>query len=116
MGQALILIVGHNASGKTYLSKRLADDLSIERVSGDDFRTFVINNTRYFADVDRVTRNGKMERLSQLVIDYRFGLTKSLLETGNSVIFDGSGTIPEWRAEWSRASGRVAVPTSRADG
>lgn len=91
MKQALILVVGQNTSGKTYISKRLARDLSLERVNGDDFRMFLATHTQYFKDINLSKSNKKMEQLSELVMGYRFGLANTLLDSDCSLIFEGSG-------------------------
>lgn len=93
----VFIVVGHNASGKTYVSKKLAKDLPVEHINGDDYRNFIIKHYRYFSKVDISLRTERGAQLSQLTIDYRFQLLKTLLESGQDIIFDGSGATVEWR-------------------
>ena len=46
--QIMILIVGHNASGKSTLSKKLASELQINIINGDMIRDMLISKIRFY--------------------------------------------------------------------
>jgi len=91
MAQLFINIIGHNASGKTTLAKRLEQDLNLSCISGDDFRYFVKEHIRYFNDLDISYPTERGKQLRPLTINYRLQLSQILLEAQESVLFDGSG-------------------------
>jgi predicted kinase len=98
MGLCLITLVGHNGSGKTTLSKKLSKSLNLNRVNGDDFRRFVIENIPYFKGHIMSMPTDLSRQLHPLVIEYRMHLAEILLKAGQSVLFDGSGATKETRA------------------
>ena len=100
MTQLFINVVGHNASGKSTITKRLAEDCGLNRVSGDDFRNFVYDNVPYFKDTGLAKSTDKYQLLNPLVINYRLELSLALLTAGQNVIFDGSGTVRQWRSHY----------------
>jgi len=98
--QLFIALVGHNASGKTYVAKRLEEDLQLNRINGDDFRAFISEHIRYFNDLDISIKNPRYELLTDLVVNYRFEMSWLLLKAGQSLIYDGSGATKAWRAKY----------------
>ncbi len=90
-------IVGHNASGKTFLAKKLEDDLSANRINADEFRLFLSERVRYFHKLDLSYKNDKIDALGPLTLDYRLSLAKILLHAGEIVIYEGSGFLEKWR-------------------
>lgn len=91
MSQLFINIIGHNASGKTTLAKKLADEFGLSRISGDDFRYFVRDHIRYFSDLDISYPSLKTKLLRSVTASYRLSVAGAILEAGQSLIFDGSG-------------------------
>lgn len=100
MSQLFIATVGHNGSGKTTVAQRLAEDLSLNRVNGDDLRTFLFERMPYFADVDLSYPSSKYDELNPLIMDYRFRLSKILLQAGQHVLYDGSGSTRAFRDKY----------------
>lgn len=100
MAQLFILVMGHNGSGKTHVSKKLAERFQLNRVNGDDFRIFVYEHIKYFQEVNNSYPGPKNNQLQHLVNDYRIGLTNILLDAGESVIFDGSGSTKQVRTKY----------------
>lgn len=100
MSQLFINTVGHNASGKTTVAKRLEADLALNRVNGDAFRDFVYKNIIYFNDVDFSYPSEKYKQLNPLVINYRFELSWVLLGAKQSVLYDGSGSTKAFRKRY----------------
>lgn len=102
MKQAFIAVVGHNAAGKTTLSKQIAAVLNLNRVNADEIRQFIIHTIPYFADVSLATRTPKYDQLNNFAVRYRFDMAYTLLEAGQSVIYDGSGTDRQSRDVYLR--------------
>jgi predicted kinase len=100
MTKLFINILGYNASGKTTLAKKLASDLDINRINGDDFRTFIKQNIAYFNNLDITYKNPVFDTLNPLVISYRLQMTELLLGNNQSVIYEGSGVKKEWREKY----------------
>ena len=96
----IIFIVGHNASGKTTLAKKLSEDLKISRITGDDFLDFIKQNVAYYSDLDISYPNDKYTSLKQLKVDYRNLLTVALIKQNQSVIFDASGHTKQSRDQY----------------
>ena len=99
MAQLFINVIGFNASGKTVVSKKLAEAFKLNRLSGDDFRNFVHTHITYFDDTGYFP-NERNHELNPLVIQYRLSMLWTLLSAKQSVIFDGSGTAKEERAKY----------------
>lgn len=97
MSQLFINVIGHNSSGKTTISKKLGEDLGLNRVSGDDFREFIHDHITYFQNTDLSYPNKRFDELNPLIIQYRFDLSWLLLKAGQHVLFDGSGSTKEFR-------------------
>jgi predicted kinase len=100
MGQLFIALVGHNASGKTYIARKLEADHGLNRVNADDFRLFVSEHIRYFHNLDISIKNARFEQLKNLSLTYRYEMSWLLLDAGQNVIYDGSGATKVWRAEY----------------
>ena len=98
--QLFIALVGHNASGKTSVAKRLEQDLEINRVNADDFRQFVSEHIRYFKDLDISIKNPRYELLTEITHNYRLDMSWLLLRAQQSVIYDGSGATKAWRSRY----------------
>lgn len=97
MATALINVVGHNSAGKTTLSKKLADDLDLERINGDDFRLFIYDHFRYFGNEKLGKKSPKNDQLNLFLVQYRHAIASILLAGGRSVIIDGSGATKQIR-------------------
>jgi dephospho-CoA kinase len=100
MRQAFIALVGHNASGKSFVAQKLEEDLGLNRVNADDFRAFVSEHIRYFKNLDISIKNERFEQLKELSLNYRFDMSWLLLGAGQSVIYDGSGATRTWRSKY----------------
>lgn len=90
MAQLFINVIGHNASGKTFVSKKLTDKFSLNRVSGDDFRMFLYEHVSYFEDQNNSYPTKKNIVMRPLVNAYRSKLIMLLLEADQSIVSDGS--------------------------
>jgi predicted kinase len=100
MSQLFVNIIGFNAAGKTTLAKKVEAEFGFSRVSGDDFREFVFSNITYFKDTPLSHRTEKYAQLVPLTLRYRIQMAEILLGAGQSVIFDGSGNLKEYRATY----------------
>jgi len=97
MPQVFINIIGHNASGKTTIAKRLADRFALNRITGDEFRNFVYTHIPYFFGTDVSYPSRKSSEFNPLGGKYRLELSLVLLRAGQNVINDGSGSTREIR-------------------
>lgn len=113
MAQLFINIIGHNASGKTTLSDKLAKSFKINQVNGDAFRKFVYDHVAYFQDTDLSFPSKKGGELNPLTILYRIELAKILLQSGENVLFDGSGFTLEHRNKYLNEITRVFPKVTR---
>ena len=95
--QLLILISGHNASGKSTLSKEIESQLNISRVNGDIIRDLVINNVRYYSDTHYSYPNSKIKSANKAISIFRKELIKELLLQNQSILIDGAGITQERR-------------------
>ncbi len=95
--QTLILIFGHNASGKTTLAKKIVEQLDVSRVNGDDIRDFLISKIRYYADAIYSYPSPKIRSANISVNVFRKVIIEELLKQGESVLVDGAGITKERR-------------------
>jgi predicted kinase len=102
MSQLFVNIIGFNAAGKTTLAKQLEAEFGFSRVSGDDFLEFVYNNVAYFKSTPIAYRTERYLQILPLNLHYRLQLSQILLEAGQSIIFDGSGNLKEYRLKYLR--------------
>jgi len=98
--QCLILVVGHNASGKTMLSNKIIKHFNINRVNGDDVRDFLISKIRYYSDMNYSYPNPKIRSANKVVTIFRKELIRELLSQGESVLVDGGGITKESRKKY----------------
>jgi len=96
--QLLILVVGHNASGKTTLSKNIESELGINRVGGDMVRDMLMSNIKFYSDTHYSYPNEKIDSANKVVSIFRKELIKELLAQKQSVMVDGGGIIKETRS------------------
>ena len=96
--QLFVLLVGHNASGKTTLARQLAEDLNLQLVEGDPFRMFLAAEIPYFKDLDISIPNPKARIASQLTHDYRHMLARKLLKADQAVLYGGGNLKRDVRA------------------
>jgi len=99
--QYLILVVGHNASGKTTLSKEIVCNFKfLNKVSGDDIRNFLKSNILFYNDSDFSHWNKKSSSIFKIVPSFRDSLIKELLLQGESVLLDGGGITRKGRSKF----------------
>ena len=98
--QCLILVIGHNASGKTMLSNRILKHFNINRVNGDDVRDFLISKIHYYSDMHYSYPNPKIKSANKVVTTFREELIRELLSQGESVLVDGGGITKESRKKY----------------
>ncbi len=99
-GQYLILIVGHNASGKTTLASELLGFFGdINRVSNDDIRELLMSKVSYFSDTNHSYTSHKSGTMNNIAYAYKEVLAKELLSAGQSILIDGGGITKEKRKE-----------------
>ena len=98
--QCLILVIGHNASGKTMLSNRILKHFNINRVNGDDVRDFLISKIHYYSDMHYSYPNPKIKSANKVVNIFREELIRELLSQGESVLVDGGGITKESRKRY----------------
>ena len=89
--QLLILITGHNASGKSTLSKKIESNFNISRVNGDIIRDLIINTVKYYSDTHYSYPNKKIKSANKIVSLFRKELIKELILQNQSVLIDGAG-------------------------
>lgn len=95
--QLLILLSGHNASGKSTLAKEIISELDINRVNGDVVRDMLISNIKFYSDTHYSYPNKKIKSANKIVSIFRIELIKELLSQNQSVIIDGAGITKEAR-------------------
>jgi len=95
--QLLILISGHNASGKSTLAKKIESQFDISRVNVDIIRDLVINNIKYYSDTHYSYPNSKIKSANKVISIFRKELIKELLLQNQSVLIDGAGITQERR-------------------
>ena len=95
--QLLILLSGHNASGKSTLTKEIISELDISRVNGDVVRDMLISNVKFYSDTHCSYPNEKIKSANKIVSVFRIELAKELLSQNQSVIIDGAGITKEKR-------------------
>lgn len=94
-----IWVIGHNASGKTTLSTKLADYFRLNRVNGDDFRDFLGKNYLYFKNLEYSKKaHPKYGSLNVVTQDFRTSIASELLKQNQDIIYDGSGYNQEVRS------------------
>jgi predicted kinase len=100
MAQLFINVIGHNASGKSTLSRKLTKALPLNRVNADDFRQFIFDNIPYFKGTDSSFPNHRFTILGDIFNHYRFELCWVLLQEKQNVLLDGSGYKDTTRAKY----------------
>ena len=98
--QLLILVSGHNATGKSTISKEIVSKLDINRVNGDLMRDFLILNIKYYSDTHYSYPNEKINSVNKIVSIYRNEIIAELLSKHQSVIIDGAGITQKNRKEY----------------
>ena len=91
LNATLILVLGMPATGKTYLSKKIASKLALPVISKDDIKDIIFDG---LGSSDR-EYSKKVGRTSFTILDY---FLKSQLAVGNSLIFE-SPLSPEYENE-----------------
>ena len=89
--QYLILVVGHNASGKSTLTKQIINTFPyINRINGDVVRAFLAQEISYYKDIlqRQSKKNVEANKSINLFLD---SLTTELLNSGQSVVIDRCG-------------------------
>lgn len=97
--QLLILISGHNASGKSTLAEKIEQQIDINRVSGDAFREMLMSNIRYYSDTHCSYPNERIASVNRVVSIARIALIKELFSQCQSVLLDGAGITRKERAD-----------------
>lgn len=95
--QLLMLVTGHNASGKSTISKKIESEFNISIVSGDVIRDMVISNVKFYSDTHYSYPNEKIKSVNKVGSIFRKELIKELLSQNESVIVDGAGIAKEER-------------------
>lgn len=87
----LVLLVGHNGSGKSSLAAKLQQDFQhINVVGGDELREYIKSTIPFFSDLDYSFPDEKNTLLNPVIHNYRSLLTHQLLKAGQTVLFDAS--------------------------
>ena len=95
--QLLILLSGHNASGKSTLAEEIVSEFDISRANGDMLRDMLISNVKFYSDTHYSYPNKKIKSANKIVSIFRMELIKELLSQNQSVIIDGAGITKEKR-------------------
>ncbi|MCK5475254.1 MAG: AAA family ATPase [Candidatus Pacebacteria bacterium] len=103
--QLLILLSGHNASGKSVLSKELISELNINQVNGDVIRDMLISNIKFYSDTHYSYPNEKIISANKVMSVFRMDLVKELLFKDQSVLIDGAGITKEARNNYLKLAG-----------
>ena len=98
--QLLILVVGHNTSGKSTLTKEIISELDINRINGDVIREMLISNIKFYSDTHYSYPNKKIDSANKILSVFRTELIKELLIQKQSVIIDGAGITRKTRNEF----------------
>ena len=98
--QLLILVAGHNATGKSTLTKEIISELDINLVNGDVIREMLISNIKFYSDTHYSYPNKKINSANKIVSVFRTELIKELLIQKQSVIIDGAGITRKTRNEF----------------
>ena len=100
--QLLILVTGHNASGKSTLTKEILSELNINRVNGDIIRDLLISSIKFYSGTHYSYPSKKIKSVNRVVSTFRKELTKELLSQNQSVVIDGGGITKETRDNYLR--------------
>lgn len=95
--QLLILLSGHNASGKSTLAKEIVSELDINRVNGDIVRDMLTANVKFYSDIHYSYPSDKTISASEVTSVFKKELVRELLFQDQSVLIDGAGITGEAR-------------------
>ena len=95
--QLLILLSGHNASGKSTLAKKMVSELGINLVNGDLIRNMLTDNVKFYSDIHYSYLSDKTISAGKVISVFRKELTKELLFQDQSVLIDGAGITKKAR-------------------
>lgn len=96
--QYFIITVGHMASGKTTLAKKIEKELWITRVNNDDLRYFFMEKYSCYKEIQDISyRTEKTAEMNKLVKEIKTNIAKHLLEQWYSMIFDAGHIHPNSR-------------------
>ncbi|MCK5332761.1 ATP-binding protein [Candidatus Parcubacteria bacterium] len=98
--QILILVIGHNASGKSTLTKKIISQFDLNRVNGDVIRDLLISSVKFYSDMHYSYPNKKNESAGKIVFVFRRQLVKELLSQNQSIIVDGAGITKHGRNKY----------------
>ena len=113
MKQTLIITVGYPGSGKSPLSKEIANKFKISRINGDDIRVFLKDNISYFNDIKvNEYETPKAKSFYKLSQSIRKQLLENLFENNQSVIIDGGNHQIIKRENWIKFT-RENYPDTR---
>jgi len=96
--QFLIFVIGHNSSGKTFISKKIADSLKISRINNDLMRAFVIKNIHFYNNTTTSYLGKKIKSINKSVYKFSHSLIVELLGQKQSVLVDGLNIIKKDRS------------------
>ena len=100
MKNVFILVVGHNASGKSTISREIERNLKINRISVDNVRDLLISDIKFYQDTHYSYPNKKIESANKIVYAYRKELIKELLYNKQSIVLDGGGIVRNRRKKY----------------
>ncbi len=95
--QLLILVAGHNATGKSTLTKEIISEFDINQVNGDVIREMLISNIKFYSNTHYSYPNEKILSANKVGSIFITELIKELLIQKQSVIIDGVGITRERR-------------------
>ena len=104
--QYLIMVVGHNASGKTYISEKIADKFKLNRINNDLIRKFVIENIKYYNDAIFSYPGGKINSVNKVVWKFSINLIIELLKNKQSVLVDGISIVKSKRTKYFKLANK----------
>ncbi|NQZ84360.1 MAG: nucleoside monophosphate kinase [Nanoarchaeales archaeon] len=98
----LILLFGHNSSGKSTISKEMLKYFELSRVNGDEIREFLKDKINYFKDSNYSYPNEKISKVNILVTQLRIDLIKELINSNQNILIDGSGIKKSARKKFTQ--------------
>ncbi|MCK5084594.1 MAG: nucleoside monophosphate kinase [Candidatus Pacebacteria bacterium] len=98
--QLLILLSGHNASGKSTLAKKIVSELDINQVNGDIVRNMLIANVKFYSDIHYSYPSDRTISASKVISVFRKELVRELLFQDQSVLIDGAGITKKARTNY----------------
>jgi adenylate kinase family enzyme len=95
-----IIVIGHNAAGKSTLSKKLINTFKLNRVNGDIVRDLIIENIDYYSDINYSHFTEKVHSMNKITDVFRQSLLQELIQVKAPILIDGASVTKKARARY----------------